>query len=128
MSLLGNLSPQTWVAEKALKYGPSLLKGLGKLLLGVALLTGAYFYGKQAQRLEYEQQKAAEAAKEVETIKDEAAERTQTAEDAGARQERLLRNIERGQENLNEAINQGGDKPACDLNDDELRAFNEIGS
>lgn len=127
MGLLSSLIPGVGVAEKVAKYGPPILKFVGKILLGVALLVGAYFYGKQAQRLEYEQAAVAQVQQEVKDLKDEASERTEIAEEAGARQERLLRNIKQGQENLNEAIQSAGDKPACDLTNEELKAFNEIG-
>ena len=87
MGLLSSLIPGVGVAEKVAKYGPPILKFVGKILLGVALLVGAYFYGKQAQRLEYEQAAVAQVQQEVKDLKDEASERTETAEEAGARQE-----------------------------------------
>lgn len=112
-----------------------LLSGGWKLKLGLMLLFvglfsgwtwGAVQYGRQAERTEIALEKAAEKAKEIEDLAKEAINRKPVIEKATKRRVDLEHRLKEGMEKLNEATKEAGSNPACDLSDNELRAYEEL--
>ncbi len=114
-----------WLAGKGAKI-------IGAILV-LALVASSYALTYYAGRHEVEQEVAVEKAelaqKELELVARDAVLRIKVAEDATGRREVLLNNNANGLRKLHDAITNAGDSPAaCDLSDDELRAFQQIGS
>lgn len=112
-----------------LEMGKLAANGLKYLavLLGVALILGSAWYGGvRHERAEHLSATAKVLERELVVAEKEKALLTQEASEAGRRMEALLAQLAFVGGNLNEAIQAAGDNPACDLNLDEFRLFNEL--
>lgn len=97
------------------------------MLLGIAMILGSAWYG--GVRHERAEQLAATAQvleRELKVSEKEKVLLTQEATEAGRRMEALLAQLAFVGGNLNDAIQAAGNNPACDLNLDEFRLFNEL--
>ena len=111
-----------WIA----KHGMKIAKALLVVALVVGWTWGAVKYGENEAYMEVAQEQAKERAKQLEALAKEAQERMPIIEAAGARQAKTEARVDKGRKLLDEAITKGGNKPACDLTDDELRAYEQI--
>jgi hypothetical protein len=97
------------------------------MLAGIALILGSAWYGGvRHERAESLAQTAKVLERELVVAEREKALLTQEATEAGRRMEALLAQLAFVGGNLNEAIQAVGDNPACDLNLDEFKLFNEL--
>lgn len=87
---------------------------------------GAIKYGKNEAYKEVAEEQAKEKAKELQAKVKEFNERKPVIEAGIKRQAATENRVAKGRKLLDEAITKAGDKPTCDLSDDELRAYEQI--
>ena len=97
------------------------------ILLGVAMILGSAWYGGvRHERAEQLSATAKVLERELVVSEKEKVLLTREATEAGRRMEALLAQLAFVGGNLNDAIQAAGNNPACDLNLDEFRLFNEL--
>ena len=116
------INVQAWAAANAVKL--AFWGALLALFLGSNL--GSYFYGKVVQRQSFAEQENKLLVKDLALAAKEGKLNAKEAELAAARTTQLNNNLNRALGDINEAINNAGYNPSCDLTDDELRGFKSI--
>jgi hypothetical protein len=108
------------------KYGAKVGKWVLIAVLAVAYHAAIFYAGVHKERNVWEYKEATEAAAQAAQDLMDADARVPVIEQATEDRADLNGKLDKGMEKLNEATKNSGDKPDCELTDDELRALREI--